>query len=52
MHPDLRPFWPFSGSNPFLDVVGLGALHLVCVGSGVAGAAILAIRVRLIMKAG
>jgi hypothetical protein len=44
MHPDLRPFWPISTANPFLGALGLGALHLACVASGIAGAYILALR--------
>jgi len=47
MHTDLRPFWPFSTANPLLAVMGLGYLHLFCVGSGIVGAVILMIRFRL-----
>ncbi len=46
MHPDLRPFWPVSTANPFLDAIGLGALHLGCVASGVLGAGVLIFRCR------
>jgi membrane-bound metal-dependent hydrolase YbcI (DUF457 family) len=44
MHPDLRPFWPLSRANPFLDAIGLVALHLGCVVSGLMGAGILMFR--------
>ena len=46
MHPDLRPFWPFSTANPFLELVSLGALHLFCVACGVVGVLLLGFRVR------
>jgi membrane-bound metal-dependent hydrolase YbcI (DUF457 family) len=46
MHPDLRPFWPASLANPFLDAIGVGALHLSCVASGVIGAGALIFRWR------
>lgn len=46
MHPDLRPFWPVSLANPFLDVIGLTALHLGCVASGLVGVGILIFRRR------
>lgn len=45
MHADLRPFLPFDGdSNPFLNFVSLGALHLGCVAAGGAGLLLLAWR--------
>ena len=46
MHPDLRPFWPVSAANPFLDATSLVALHLACVVSGLLGAGILMVRYR------
>jgi Predicted membrane-bound metal-dependent hydrolase (DUF457). len=52
MHSDLQPFWPVSAANPLLAVMGLGYLHVLCVVSGVAGAAILGIRFHLARKAG
>lgn len=39
MHRDIRPLGPWTEANPLLGVVPLGALHLACVGLGVAGAA-------------
>lgn len=44
MHRDIRPFWPFTDANPLLRVVGLQALHLFCVATGVLGLAWLAAR--------
>lgn len=46
MHPDLRPFWPLSSANPFLGILDLGVLHLLCVVSGLAGMFVLAFRAR------
>jgi membrane-bound metal-dependent hydrolase YbcI (DUF457 family) len=46
MHSDLRPFWPFSDGNPFLDLVKLPTLHVVCIASGVLGIAVIAARLR------
>ncbi|QQR80648.1 MAG: DUF4184 family protein [Deltaproteobacteria bacterium] len=37
MHSDLRPFSPFSFSNPFLHLVSLKNLHEFCVVSGSVG---------------
>jgi hypothetical protein len=34
MHADIRPFAPFSDTNPLLGIVSLGALHLFCVIAG------------------
>ena len=41
MHGDMRPFWPLFNPNPLLGVIGLSALHLLCVVSGLAGFALL-----------
>ena len=38
MHPDVRPFMPWSDSNPFLGLVGLAPLHLACVAAAIFGA--------------
>jgi membrane-bound metal-dependent hydrolase YbcI (DUF457 family) len=38
MHHDIQPFAPFSDANPFLGVVSIGALHLICVALGFIGA--------------
>lgn len=35
MHPDVRPFMPFSDHNPFLGLIGVGALHIACVAAAV-----------------
>ncbi len=52
MHPDLRPFWPASMANPFLDAIGLAALHLSCVASGLVGAGVLIFRWRSCARPG
>jgi len=44
MHFDLVPFWPFSNNNSLLDTLSMGALHILCVASGLVGVAVLAIR--------
>lgn len=44
MHADIRPFAPFSDSNPLLGIVSLQALHLFCVAAGAVGAAVLLAR--------
>ncbi|MDB5869071.1 MAG: Protein of unknown function transrane [Polaromonas sp.] len=41
MHADMLPFGPVSGANPLLHVISVNSLHLLCTGSGVAGALIL-----------
>src|SRR5262249_40109355 len=41
MHPDIRPFLPWSAANPLLGAVGLGTLHLACVASALLGAVLL-----------
>lgn len=41
MHPDIRPFRPFSGENPLLGLVGWGALHGACVVTGLIGIVLL-----------
>jgi hypothetical protein len=42
MHPDVRPFMPWSNANPFLGLVGLAPLHLACVAAALFGAVCLA----------
>jgi hypothetical protein len=37
MHPDVRPFIPWSDSNPFLGLMGLAPLHLTCVAAALVG---------------
>jgi len=37
MHPDVRPFMPFSDANPFLGWMGVGALHAACALAGLLG---------------
>jgi len=44
MHSDIRPFAPFSNSNPLLMAIPIDTLHLSCVFAGAIGIAILLIR--------
>ena len=44
MHSDMRPFAPFSDTNPFLHIVSLEMLHWLCVAAGIVGLAVLGIR--------
>jgi membrane-bound metal-dependent hydrolase YbcI (DUF457 family) len=39
MHPDVRPFMPWSNYNPFLGLIGVGQLHLACTVAALLGAA-------------
>ena len=41
MHVDVQPFAPFSGARPWLGIVSIDALHLICVTAGVIGIAVL-----------
>lgn len=41
MHPDMRPFAPFSDANPLLTAVSLRALHGFCLIAGVVGLAVI-----------
>jgi membrane-bound metal-dependent hydrolase YbcI (DUF457 family) len=52
MHSDLQPFWPVSSRNPFLAVISVSNLHLLCVLSGVLGALGLCARSASTAKAG
>src|SRR5262245_50937240 len=46
MHRDLRPFFPWSDWNPFLGLIGVGTLHLLCMAAAALGAAGLALWMR------
>jgi membrane-bound metal-dependent hydrolase YbcI (DUF457 family) len=37
MHADMHPLAPWSGANPFFQVIPLSTLHWACIISGVAG---------------
>lgn len=37
MHPDVRPFAPWSENNPLLTMIGIGTLHVGCILSGMVG---------------
>jgi hypothetical protein len=43
MHSDMRPLAPFSNQNGLIDLIGVEALHIGCILSGVLGAAALGI---------
>ena len=46
MHTDMRPFYPFSNSNPLFRIIGLRLLHQLCVLSGLIGIGILTVAYR------
>ena len=46
MHADIRPLAPFSQANPLFRVLSLDALHQLCLGAGIAGLVVLALRLR------
>lgn len=46
MHADIRPFAPFSQANPLFRVLSLGALHQLCLGAGILGLVVFAVRMR------
>ena len=39
MHADMLPFAPFSNARPWLHVVSVDTLHLLCIGAGIIGVA-------------
>ena len=39
VHPDVQPFLPFSGSNPFIGLVEWNAMEMACVVAAVVGIA-------------
>jgi hypothetical protein len=41
MHPDIRPFRPFTDANPLLGLVSVRVLYLFCIITGLVGAALL-----------
>jgi membrane-bound metal-dependent hydrolase YbcI (DUF457 family) len=44
MHPDVQPLMPFLAGNALLGMVGLGALHMICVGAVLLGGSLLLFR--------
>ena len=44
MHQDIEPLRPFSAENPFLGLIGVGSLHLLCSVAGVLGVILLMVR--------
>ena len=45
MHSDMRPFWPIVNDNPLLGLVSLTTLHVACIGTGLLGGVIIALRI-------
>jgi hypothetical protein len=43
MHPDIRPFMPWTSANPLLGAVDLTTLHVGCVVAGVIGSVLVGI---------
>jgi hypothetical protein len=41
MHPDIRPFRPFTDANPLYGLVSVRILYLFCIITGLVGAALL-----------
>lgn len=53
MHPDVRPFMPWSDDNPFLGLIGATSLHLACIAAAFFGAVGIALwRMRSAARAG
>ncbi len=44
MHPDMEPLWPLAPGNALLGWMSLDALHILCIGSGIVGLVLLALR--------
>ena len=40
MHQDIRPYYPFSQANALHGILSIDELHILCIGSGIIGAAI------------
>jgi hypothetical protein len=43
MHSDIKPFLPWSNSNPLLGIIGVESLHTACEIAGLAGIGLVAI---------
>jgi hypothetical protein len=41
MHPDIRPFRPFTDANPLYGLVSVRTIYLFCIITGLVGAAVL-----------
>jgi hypothetical protein len=44
MHPDIRPLAPWNEANVLFEIVPLGTLHLACLGAGLGGLTLYALR--------
>lgn len=47
MHADMNPLLPFKSGNPWLGLISVDHLHVLCVFLGVFGAAIISLRMKL-----
>lgn len=47
MHGDMNPLLPFKQGNPWLGLISVDQLHLLCVFLGVFGAALISFRMKL-----
>lgn len=53
MHPDVRPFMPWSDYNPFLGLIGVMQLHLACIAAALLGTVCVTFwRIRRAQRAG
>lgn len=44
MHRDIHPLWPITQANDFLGIISVGALHVLCVVSGLLGGGVAFVR--------
>lgn len=44
MHPDIQPFWPFSMTNPLLQLIDVDMLQGACLVAGLAGIMLIGVR--------
>ena len=52
MHADMAPFWPLRTGNPWLGLISIDALHLLCLALALLGGALLAGRALIARKHG
>ena len=46
MHSDINPWWPVAQGNGLLHIISSGSLHLMCVGLGIVGGTVIALRAK------
>ena len=44
MHSDMNPFWPLLHGNPWLGIITINQLHLLCLVLGIIGGVIIAVQ--------